>query len=382
MTFILFGLEGVNIGQEIEKVAKNLNLSSGSTQCIYIEETRCLDEVQFEELSEIIDQTLRRKLESGLIDLSVYFVSDSASSHVVNDTILNFHDYFCGFDLHSLHIRTQPIQGLNCLNAILQLENSLGLCDSVMFRDITDAQLFFEKNSQSQFSRSDLTHYFACDLISLLSHTNSTPYLELWPCNVCSQNKKLFDVRSSLWKYFKYQTAHSVKTKTRPFAEYADEPFDSLKALSLNLSCGFSNRKLPRSTVIPFSLVSMAVHKHELVRSYDSTTDAQFVVNAATGARKYTWLDVDHMRSKNQNDRISHQSLGTLSHNTLNPQSGRIAFNAISYASPFSVETILEICHRAEEILDRGAFTHHLRYGAPGVLEVRDAIASLHLTLG
>lgn len=142
----------------------------------------------------------------------------------------------------------EKLHGYGLLNAILTLQSTLELSDGVMLRGFEDIQqLLTTVDSVTKPSASALPnlHDLQCALAGDLLIAFSKPLYAaspadsvyndqyhsssvsnefehiLWPLNVCTPQRKLFDVRSSCWKLY---------TKRQ-----SNIPYNALRAMSANL---------------------------------------------------------------------------------------------------------------------------------------------------
>ena len=146
-------------------------------------------------------------------------------------TLMALRDMFPGLSLNTiLLVPATGMNGLTALSSLPAAQAALMLSDSVMIRDILDAQMFLSlemgcgqlstassssgssstsqtmKTNLHKFSLDDLQYCIACDIYAALSTTlspESAYECTLWPYNVCSAGRKLYDVRSSIWRSIK-----------------------------------------------------------------------------------------------------------------------------------------------------------------------------------
>jgi hypothetical protein len=146
-------------------------------------------------------------------------------------TLMELRDMFPGLSLNTiLLVPATGLNGLTALSSLPSTQAALTLSDSVMLRGISDAQMFLSlemgcgqlggassgrggsatsqtlKTNLHKFSLHDLQYCIACDIYAALSTTlspESAHECMLWPYNVCSRGRKLYDVRSSVWRSIK-----------------------------------------------------------------------------------------------------------------------------------------------------------------------------------
>lgn len=283
-TFLYVGQNAINLGHQIDKLKDTLGLSieSNNTSNIFIDDllttskysnvqsinkaTNDLfnsDSSKIHQYIEIIDNQLRKSLESSAFDIcnhNLTILADLSTSELTESLLVHVHDYFPHLHHHSIHLASLFTNtGYDALRSIKKVFTSLELCDTVMIRDIRDVVHFFEKENKTFYQQTDIDFYLACDIFSGHHSTpsaycnnqksneinNSINNLDCtminWPYSVSSNHhskcNKIIDVRSSLWKYLFYQKKKKLSIQqTGTDSSSVTDQFNSLRAISSNLA--------------------------------------------------------------------------------------------------------------------------------------------------
>jgi hypothetical protein len=266
-------------------------------------------------------------------------------------------------ELSILSVYLLPVGGISgpsILNSLVSAQAAMEISDFVMIREMDEARLFLSggtfinQESSQTYSKSDINYHIASDVfVALSSETGPEQYRVgsgyLWPFNVCTTKSKLFDVRSSLWRFLK--PSPKLKTKINP-----------TRALSSNIHSLHLWHADADSFNITNNVVSASFHdlkidqiKKRLIASPSTISSFAFATALNLATPKLSWSSSLGINSSRET--ITGDLINTVkrSNKTDVTDSDHIA---ISFDSPYAKICLKNICKKADALLAVKAFSH------------------------
>ncbi|RYH06048.1 hypothetical protein EON65_43360 [archaeon] len=225
----------------------------------------------------------------------------------------------------------------------------------------------------------DYYHYLACDLWPLFKKHDglSTGVYALWPWHVCTYPRKLFDIRTSI-----YKTLHKVNAAAKGSRKTVDLVPHRIVSTSLHrlhmcsmakyadIVCDEWSQYARVASVSNFSVFS----ERNIVNmdcSRQNNTSAVF--NWA--AKGLQWIHYEDMyAAENSPVKVDRRGSGVLDH---------VPLSAACFESPYAELDIVSTYKRARAMLQAGAYAHKLGdAGGMRAEEVMDAANSLEDLVG
>lgn len=374
------------LGSELNKISKALlfngdypNFSTGDYGLL-IEDVSGL-EIEANnstKITEIIDRTSDMLEKSSNVS-SIALLNTLGTGNGLPEIILSeIKDKFPELSITSILLSpTGGVKGLSAINSLVSAQSALEFSDHVMLRETDQTHSFFVSESSSiqlnlqTHTLSDIHRCISADIfVALSSHwtqqEQQTANSFLWPFDVCSSSKKLFDVRSSLWRSLK----QSTKSKT-PFSplravassirslhlwhigdpNYSDMTIDSAQVVDLTVNQSL-NYLIASPSAISASDVAVALEwatpqvcwpKSLGIASYRDSATGCLVKNTKVGRP---------IEASSPSDR-SHQTA---------PSTMNVV--ALSFQSPYACIAISKICDSVEKLIAIGAYSqrYHIHF--------------------
>lgn len=257
--------------------------------------------------------------------------------------------------------------------------------DAIMLRGFDDihqlmtASLVNESNDNEGHIQSYLS-YMAADVFVAFSNKSSSnagqddDSNKCWPINVCSANKKIYDVRSSLWRYLRmsnkkseYNALRAMATNLHSLHTCIDQKssfkFDSIASADLlNLhydrnTCFFSNNKSNANDIkVALDWATPHVHWPILGSNNASLKKADKVNNVSSSSSVVSEMSRNTIFSSATN--TTNVKVDNTTSNNTRKEIKEIS--ALSFQSQYATAAISNICQKTKSLLDIGAFNHSL----------------------
>ena len=268
------------------------------------------------------------------------------------------------------------ISGLSSINSLITLQAVMEFTDHVMIREVDEARSYISSelsggpiaNNQPlpQYNLGEVYQCIASDiLVALSSHWGPEEGVRdnyLWPFNVCTTSKKLFDVRSSLWK----SLARSSKSRTI---------FNPMRAVSSSIHSLHLWNADPLMYVRPIATAAVVDFKFLERSNYFETSHCTVLASDVAVALewatpKVSWpkyLGVASYRDSSSgclvNASTRSKSTAAASANSgsgksLGNVSAAVNQFAISFESPYARIAVDKICNDVSSLLRVNAFSH------------------------
>lgn len=261
------------------------------------------------------------------------------------------------------------------------------------FDDIQQLMAASGSKEQQEGHLSNYLSYMAADVFIAFRNSSSgissvsdalhhSSFSNSWPITVCSSRKKLYDVRSSLWRY--------LRITSNKKNEYS-----ALRAMATNLHSlhTAANQKLSSKYIEAADLVSIlhdnSANKWIYSNAKSSTADVKVALDWATPHVHWPKLG-SNTSMKMAEPYVSSASsvVSDISRNTIfssapptsstgtDATSTTKEISAIAFESQYAAAAISSICQKAHSILEIGAFSHSFR--GYGVDDALDALEYVH----
>lgn len=372
------------LGFELDKMSKALPPGCDYPSCLPSEYDLAIDWIGRSEFSwgcgeavtELIEKTTNI-LESASNVTSICFLNALGCGHSLSATLLSrLKDDFPEISITSVLISPiGGISGLPSLHSLVTMQAVMEYSDYVMIREMDEAKSFISselcpvtgatnlRTSQS-YALSDINQYIATDVfVALSSHSRgleSDLNNRLWPFGVCTNSKKIFDVRSSLWR--------SLKQLLKPKVS-----FNTLRAVSSSIhSAHLWHGSLYRPTTMSIDSAAIADLQYDcngkqLIASDSTIPRADVAVALEWATPKVSWpssLGTSSYRDpwtgclvkSAQRIRLDPQ----IPLNTTAPVLGirNVNIVAVSFESPYGSALVTDVCNTAQKLIDVNAFAH------------------------
>jgi hypothetical protein len=350
--------------------------------------------------SAIMDN-FRRILEGMESTLDAYIISDMTFPVSEYESILyDIIDTYPLLTTHSVLLSPLSSNAVDHINALRTIQHTLHACQHVQMRGLTECVRYMETEQISSFTLSDLYEMIAADaamglVVDPTSETTDDKLL-LWPHQVTTPTSKLYDLRTSCWKYLRCQRSKS--------------PYNRLRSLAANLHASSEQAMVTVPTanvaiqkrVTHASLVDIVVHRSSSSVDLNASAISAAEVSAALKwacpsipwpalgvaqkvSSKYASNPSIDRRSRQSISRLqtsttaasrkcsqSARSVNTSARNgmgdapfergtrkTAPPPDDTIA--ALSFNNPpFAVSNVHNICNSVGSLIERGAYMHNL----------------------
>lgn len=331
-----------------------------------------------EAVTKLIEKTTNI-LESASNVTSICFLNTLGCGHSLSATLLSgLIDNFPELSITSVLISPiGGISGLPSLHSLVTMQAVKEYSDYVMIREMDEAHSFISselcpetgainsRTSQS-YTLGDINQYIATDVfVALSSHSRgmeSHLINCLWPFGVCTNRKKIFDVRSSLWR--------SLKQLSKPKVS-----FNTLRAVSSSIhSAHLWHGSLCRPSTMSIESAAIADLQYDCngkqLTASDSTIPSSDVAVALEWATpKVSWpssLGTSSYRDPSTGclvksaQRIRLDPQTPLNATATAPALGIRSVNivAVSFESPYGSALVTDVCNTAQKLIDVNAFAH------------------------
>lgn len=187
-----------------------------------------------------------------------------------------------------------------------------------------------------------------------------------WPINVCSGNKKIYDVRSSFWRYLRNSNKKNEYNATRAMATNLHS-LHTITDLKLNSKC--------EKYIEAADILNVYYNRNTCFYSNTkpSSTDIKVAMDWATPHVHWPIQGSDNIPKKKNETHISSSSsvISEISRNTIFTASGnpvakadstgaatRKEISAVAFESLYATAAISNICKKTKPLLAMGAFKH------------------------
>jgi hypothetical protein len=170
---------------------------------------------------EVILEQIQKSMEEIDIPNGISLAVDLSTSSAVLNPLLEEINYAFGrlrFDAYVVNLGN--MSGLETLNAVRNMQGLLYACDSVLLRDISDARRFLEQEHIADYDIRMIGNVIASDYVVALNCKNNCAHFSnmLFPRDVCSSRSKLYDLRTSLWKWMNIHASANKYSSIRAVA--------------------------------------------------------------------------------------------------------------------------------------------------------------------
>ena len=268
------------------------------------------------------------------------------------------------------------ISGLASISSIISAQAALEYSDYVMIREIDEARSYMSSEysggtsvALQQIPTYNIEEVYQCiasDVFVTLSSTwgpkEDIADNYLWPFNVCTNRKKLFDVRSSLWRSMR----RTSKSKT---------VFNPLRAVStsvhsLHLWC--TNSDSVGMSITSAKVVNFEInHSFKHMETSHSTIPLSDVASALKSSTpKVSWPQLfgsrSYLDSSSRHISSTLKLSGPAALSSISSAAGRhLGANslkdnqfAVSFESPYAKKALEKVCSDVGGLLRVGAYSH------------------------
>jgi hypothetical protein len=375
------------LGIELDKISKALPPKCDYPSFLPSEYELAIDGIRRsawgsgETLTKFIERTTD-VLESASNVTSICFLNTLGNGHSLSALLLaEIKDNFPELSIVSVLISPiGGISGLPSLQSLVTMQAAMEFSDYVMIREMDEAHSFISSElcptsgaintrTLQPYTLCDINQHIASDIfVALSSHSRGIEYHPnncLWPFGVCSNRKKIFDVRSSLWR--------SLRQGSKPKVS-----FSALRAVSSSIHSAHlwhgSSEKLT-TTTMTIGSAAIADLKYDfnmkqLVASDCSIPSADVAVALEWATPKVAWpssLGTSSYRDSStgclvktaqrvRSDAQIPSNLAAGSASALGLHNVNLV--AVSFASPYASAVVTNVCDTAQRLIDVNAFAH------------------------
>ena len=373
------------LGAELDKLSKTLSFapefssySNGDygslIESICKREAESTSPSQIEEVTNMLDDILERTSSvRSIAILNELGVGYGFPARVLSHVKDNFPE------LTIVSILISPAggtSGLPSINSIITAQAAIELSDYVMIREIDEARSYMSSEYSGGTSTAlqmvplyDLGDVYQCVasdvFVALSSQWGPQEDIAdnyLWPFNVCTNRKKLFDVRSSLWRYL--QRTSKSKNAFNPMRAMST----SVHSLHLWYTNSYSFGMCVKSARVVEFNIDHTLKRMVTSQSAVPVSDLLSTLQGATptvswpsslGSRPDIDTSVGYLSTTARLTRpaaLSNPVTGTGRASRV--ESSNDSHCAISFESPYAKKVIEKICNDGSGLLRVGAYSH------------------------
>lgn len=374
-----------SLGIELDKISKALPPKCDYPSFLPSEYELAIDGISRsawrngEALTNLIERTTD-VLESASNVTSICFLHTSGCGHTLSALLLaEIKDNFPELSIISVLISpVGGISGLSSLQSLVTMQAVMEFSDYVMIREMDEAHSFISSElcptsgainnrALQPYTLSDINQYIATDIfVALSSHSRGIEYHPnncLWPFGVCSNRKKIFDVRSSLWR--------SLRQSSKP-----NVSFSALRAVSSSIhSAHLWHGSSEKLTTMTMTIGSAAIadlkydcNTKQLIASDCSIPSADVAVALEWATPKVAWppsLGTSSYRDSSTGCLVkAAQRVRSDPQIPSNAAAGSalglhdVNLVAVSFASPYASAVVTNVCDTAQRLINVSAFSH------------------------
>lgn len=371
------------LGSELNKVSKAVlsngdypNYSSGAYGLLLDDVSGLESEANNNlKISEVIERTTDMLEKSSNVS-SIALLNTLGSGNGLPTILLSeIKDNFPELSIVSILLAPAGgVSGLSAINSLVAAQSVMEFSDYVMLRETDQTHSFFVSESSAvqlnlqTHTLSDIHRCIATDIfVALSSHWTQQEHVAnsfLWPFDVCASSRKLFDVRSSLWRSLK----QSSKSKTS---------FSPLRAVSSSIrSLHLWHEGHPQysgMTVDSAQVVDLTVnHSMKCMTASHSSISSQDVAVAlesatpqvpwpkSLGTASYRDTATGCLVKNSRTTRAAEASSPANVDQRSAPAD--MSMVALSFQSPYARIALLNICDSAQKLIAVGAYAHRYDY--------------------
>ena len=268
------------------------------------------------------------------------------------------------------------ISGLASIGSIISAQAALEYSDYVMIREIDEARSYMSSEysggtcvALQQIPTYNIEEVYQCIASDVFVTLSSTwgPKEDiadncLWPFNVCTSRKKIFDVRSSLWRSMR-RTSKS-KTIFNPMRAVSTSVHSLHLWYTLSDSFGMS---INSANVIDFRIdpcIKCLVTSHSTIPISDVASALRSSTPKVSwpqlfGSRSYLDSSLGHISSTLKiSGHAAISSLDSSAGKVLGANSSKDNQFAVSFESPYAKKALEKVCSDVSGLLHIGAYSH------------------------
>jgi hypothetical protein len=367
------------LGSELNKVSKALlfngdypNYSSGAYGLLLDDVSGLESEANNDsKISEVIKRTTDMLEKSSNVS-SIALLNTLGTGNGLPTILLSeIKDNFPELSIVSILLTpTGGLSGLSAINSLVTAQSVMEFSDHVMLRETDQTHSFFVSESSTiqlnmqTHTLNDIHRCIATDIfVALSSHWTQQEHVAnsfLWPFDVCASTRKLFDVRSSLWRSLK----QSSKSKTS---------FSPLRAVSSSIRSlhlwhdghpNYSGMTIDSAQVVDLTVnhsMKCMTASHSSISASDVAVALEWATPQVTwpkslGTASYRDTATGCLVKNSRTTRVSEASSAADVGQRAAP--GDMSVVALSFQSPYARIALSNICDNAEKLIAVGAYAH------------------------
>jgi hypothetical protein len=367
------------LGSELNKVSKALlfngdypNYSSGAYGLLLDDVSGLESEANNDsKISEVIKRTTDMLEKSSNVS-SIALLNTLGTGNGLPTILLSeIKDNFPELSIVSILLTpTGGISGLSAINSLVTAQSVMEFSDHVMLRETDQTRSFFVSESSTiqlnmqTHTLNDIHRCIATDIfVALSSHWTQQEHVAnsfLWPFDVCASSRKLFDVRSSLWRSLK----QSSKSKTS---------FSPLRAVSSSIRSlhlwhdghpNYSGMTIDSAQVVDLTVnhsMKCMIASHSSISASDVAVALEWATPQVSwpkslGTASYRDTATGCLVKNSRTTRVSEASSAADVGQRAAP--GDMSVVALSFQSPYARIALSNICDNAEKLIAVGAYAH------------------------
>lgn len=367
------------LGSELNKVSKALlfhgdypNYSSGSYGLLLDHVSGLESEANnSSKISEVIERTTDLLEKSSNVS-SIALLNTLGTGNGLPTILLSeIKDNFPELSVISILLTpTGGISGLSAINSLVTAQSVMEFSDHVMLRETDQTRSFFVSESSAiqlnlqTHSLSDINRCIATDIfVALSSHWTQQEHVAnsfLWPFDVCASDRKLFDVRSSLWRSLK----QSSKSKTS---------FSPLRAVSSSVRSlhlwhdghpSYSGMTIDTAQVVDLTVdhnMKCMTASHSSISASDVAVALEWATPQVSwpkslGTASYRDTATGCLVKNSRTTRVAEASTPANVGPRATPADMSVV--GLSFQSPYARIALSNICDNAQKLIAVGAYAH------------------------